>query len=320
MAKKYAAKKREIEQLSNNLAKCDQVIASLKDDLFLAKKKKKDSAISTSTNQGPSLPTLLEVPTVSRIDSSFYPTQEQRPNTAPSATLEDVLSTDSSTSNSSVTLHIIKASQAIYLQMKVDPSITIQNLTNKMASRLLLSGSYSDDFESCSLFFKDKEMINMSRSISDYQVTNNSALVLMPRRSMSSLGEKKKETVQDDVTPSETSNDEKDISLPLQTSNVNVESKLEEILVLFMLFKKYQIIVQREIIQLKRRKVPLTLKTYTLIVLLLPPPMKKKMIVMKQGTAATIMMVHRINLNQRMKVVKTPRMHPIIPMKMQPKK
>ena len=105
MAKKYTAKKREIEQLSTNLAKCDEVIASLKDDLFQAKKKK-DRAISTNT--GPSLPTLLELPTVSRIDSSFYPTQEQRPNTAPSAALEDI-STDSSTSNPSLTLHIIKA-------------------------------------------------------------------------------------------------------------------------------------------------------------------------------------------------------------------
>ena len=160
MAKKYAAKKREIEQLSSNLAKCDEVIASLKDDLFQAKKKKDRAA---STNQGPSLPTLLEVPTISRIDSSFYPTQEQRPNEA-YATLEDISSTNSSTtSNSSVTLHIIKSSHAIYLQMKVDPCITIK-------------------------------------------------------------------TVQVDVPPSETSNVEKDIPQPLQTSNVNVESKLEEIL------------------------------------------------------------------------------------------
>ena len=229
MAKKYAAKKREIEQLSNNLAKCDEKIASLKDDLFQAKKKK-DRAIST--NQGPAMPTLLEVPTISRIDSSFYPTQEQRPNKA-YATLEDISSTNSSTtSNSSVTLHIIKASHAIYLQMKVDPCITIQNLTNKIASRLLLSGSYSDDFESCSLFFKDKQLINMSRSISDYQVVNNSALVLMPRRSSTStlLDEKEKKTAQEDLPPSETSNVEKDIPTPLQTSNRNVESKLEEIL------------------------------------------------------------------------------------------
>ena len=227
MAKKYAAKKREIEQLSNNLAKCDEVIASLKDDLYQAKKKKDRSA-----TQGPAMPTLLEVPTISRIDSSFYPTQEQRPKTA-SAALDDISSTDSSTtSNSSVTLHIIKASHAIYLQMKVDPCITIQNLTNKIASRLLLSGSYSDDFEYCSLFFKDKQLSNMSRSISEYQMVNNSALVLMPRRSSTStlLDEKEEETVQDDIPPSETSNVEKDVSLPLQTSNVNVESKLEEIL------------------------------------------------------------------------------------------
>jgi len=115
--------------------------------------------------------------------------------------------------------------------MKVDPSITIQNLTNKIASRLLLSGSYSDDFESCSLFFKDEELINMSRSISDYQVVNESALILMPSSSTSTLlDEKEEETVQDDIPTSETSNVEKDISLPLQTSNVNVESKLEEIL------------------------------------------------------------------------------------------
>jgi len=226
MAKKYAAKKRMIEQLSNNLAKCDETIASLKDDLHQAKKKK-DSVVST--NQGPSMPTLLEIPSVSRVDSSFYPTQEQRPNTA-SAALEDMSSTDSSTSNSSVTLHIIKASHAIYLQMKVDPCITIQNLTNKIASRLLLSGSYSDDFESCSLFFKEKELINLSRSISDYQMVDNTALVLMPCRSISSLDEKEEEMVQDDATPSETSNVEKDIPPPLQTSNVNVESKLEEIL------------------------------------------------------------------------------------------
>ena len=226
MAKKYAAKKREIEQLSSNLAKCDEKIASLKDDLFQAKKKK-DHAIST--NQGPSLPILLEVPTVSRIDSSFYPTQEQRPNEA-SATLEDISSTNSSTSNPSLTLHIIKASHAIYLQMKVDPSITIQNLTNKIASRLLLSGNYSDDFESCSLFFKDNELSNLSTSISDYQVTNNSALVLMPSSTSTVHEKEEEETVQEDVPPSETSTVEKDISLPLQTSNIDVESKLEEIL------------------------------------------------------------------------------------------
>jgi len=228
MAKKYTAKKREIEQLSSNLTKCDEVIASLKDDLYQAKKKK-DRVVST--NPGPPMPTLLELPTISRIDSSFYPTQEQRPNTA-SAALEDMSSTDSSTSNPSLTLHIIKSSHAIYLQMKVDPYITTQNLTNKIASRLLLSGSYSDDFESCSLFFRDKELINMSRSISDYQVVNNSALVLMPRRISTStlLDEKKEQIVQEDVPPSETSNVEKDKSLPLQTSNVNVESKLEEIL------------------------------------------------------------------------------------------
>ena len=198
------------------MTKCDEEIATLKDELFHQNKCMRESMINTKPSAESAEP---EQP-VARIDASQYPSQERRPTTAPSH-LEEMSSTESSTnasasagSNNEICLHIVSSSHGLYIQMKVCDDLTVLNLKNKLASRLLLLGNYSIDLEAYSLSHKEQELSDSSLSLNQCQIGNGAALVLMPQRQPvpPSHEEKKEEQVVDQVITS------------------NVESKLDEIL------------------------------------------------------------------------------------------
>ena len=188
-------------------------------------------------NTKPSVETEPEQP-VARIDTSQFPSQERRPTTAPSH-LEEMSSTESSTNASAsasptneICLHIVSSSHGLYIQMKVCDDLTILNLKNKLASRLLLIGTQID-FEQLSLYHKEHELNDSSVSLNQCHIGNDAALVLTPRRQpVPPSSEEKEEQVVEVVTSKvESKLDEilravralstKDMSVPLQDDNDN---------------------------------------------------------------------------------------------------
>jgi len=219
LAKKYSAKKREIETLSKNLAAQDVEIATLRDELHNMKPSTGVSLKSTEE-------AMNRASVVSRrIDPSLYPSQERRPNTAP-AGLEDLSSRSSSLSTSAsqeggspIFLQIVLSTHALCIRMNVDDSVTILNLKNKLASRLLVAVDHSVDVGQYELYYKDEKLKYQYRTLKDYQVVNDAALILMPRPA-----EKESEnTTVIESTGTETSNAEG------QEKNFDIKSKLEEL-------------------------------------------------------------------------------------------
>jgi hypothetical protein len=175
--------KREIESLTTEVAK-------LKDELYWS------SMVHTSP---------------SRVDPSRYPTQEPSTVSAKKTTsfFEDstfsllldrstkkktaatpssiksvcVVSKDHdenlTSTNGAICLNIVSSSNAILLQMNVEESTTVQKLKNKILSRLLIDSDL--DFATHSLYHRDLELDDHSRNLDHYQISDNAALVFMPR-------------------------------------------------------------------------------------------------------------------------------------------
>jgi hypothetical protein len=78
-----------------------------------------------------------------------------------------------------IRLNIVSSSSAILLQMNVEESITVQKLKNKILSCLLIDSDV--DFATHSLYYRDLELDDHSRSLDHYHVSDNAALVFMPR-------------------------------------------------------------------------------------------------------------------------------------------
>ena len=157
-------------------------------------------------------------------NASHYPTQERRPTalsvSGPDPSTLEEMSSDGSNgdadNNKTIRLHIVSSSHALYLQLKVDPSLTILNLKNKLSSRLLLQGNCSIDFQEYSLYHKDEELNDSSQSLEDCHIGNDDAIVLGKRRvATDDVAEPEPREVQDVVSHNNLS---------------NIESKLEEIL------------------------------------------------------------------------------------------
>ncbi|KAL7548868.1 hypothetical protein ACHAWF_012134 [Thalassiosira exigua] len=179
LAKKYAAKKREMESLSRNLSRQDAEVASLRDELYYHR-----SFVKTSLSaNGDESKKDVEVGAVSRVDPSLYPSQERRQTTS------DVKGEDASSSDSSamsgglegtLRLHIAASSHACMFTLNVEDSLSVQNLKNKVVSRLLAKSNFCGGVD-YALFHKDNELKDPSQTLKECQVVSNAALVLMPR-------------------------------------------------------------------------------------------------------------------------------------------
>jgi hypothetical protein len=154
LAKKYSAKKREVQTLSKSPH--HQQIAS------------QGSRASWPTAISSRSPCL---------------SQECHPLKSTHDSNEDASKPEPTLSNESFHLHIVSSTNALYLRMNVENSITVQNLKNKLIGRLLLAdGSRDTNFDSHSLYYMDSELKDSSRTLNKYQVGNGAALVFMPRR------------------------------------------------------------------------------------------------------------------------------------------
>jgi hypothetical protein len=159
LAKKYSAKKREIETLSK---------LPLHPQL-------------TSPGSRASWPFAK---TSSTCSHSLCPTHECNLIKSPDVIDEDASSkfTATTLNTDSFHLNVISSTNAIYLRLNVEESITVQNLKNRLISRLLLAdGAGKTNFDSHSLYYKDNELKDSSRTLNDYQVGNGEAIVFMPR-------------------------------------------------------------------------------------------------------------------------------------------
>ncbi|KAL3770204.1 hypothetical protein ACHAWU_009144 [Discostella pseudostelligera] len=154
LAKKYSAKKREIQTLS----------------------KSPHHQQTASPGSRASWP-----PVISSRSPSL--SQECHPLKSTHGSNEDTSKPEPTLSNESFHLHIVSSTNALYLRMNVENSITVQNLKNKLIGRLLLAdGTCDTNFDLHSLYFKDIELKDSTRTLNNYQVGNGAALVFMPRR------------------------------------------------------------------------------------------------------------------------------------------
>ena len=176
LAEMHASQKIDIGKLATDLAKKDGEVANLKDELYWTK------MVPASS---------------SRVDPSLYPSQEPYSVSVKksSSLFEDsafsllidrsaskkkmIAMTPPRETNGTIRLHIVSSTDAIVLQMNVEGSTTIQKLKNQILSRLLIDSNV--DFETHSLYHRDRELKDTPRSLDQYHVANNDALVFMPR-------------------------------------------------------------------------------------------------------------------------------------------
>ena len=176
LAEMHTSQKIDIGKLATDLAKKDGEVANLKDELYWTK------MVPASS---------------SRVDPSLYPSQEPYSVSVKksSSLFEDsafsllidrsaskkkmIAMTPPRETNGTIRLHIVSSTDAILLQMNVEGSTTIQKLQNQILSRLLIDSNV--DFEMHSLYHRDRELKDTPRSLDQYHVANNDALVFMPR-------------------------------------------------------------------------------------------------------------------------------------------
>ena len=192
LAEMHTSQKMEIVKLRTDLAEKDREVVNLKDELYW---------------------TQMVPPSPSRVDPSLYPSQEpcsvsvkksasffedsaysfllDRSGSkkkmialTPPRSMKAVPKypkdrDDDGETNGTIGLHIVSSTDAILLQMNVEGSTTIQKLKNQILSRLLIVSNV--DFETHSLYHRDRELKDTHRSLDQHNVANNDALVLMPR-------------------------------------------------------------------------------------------------------------------------------------------
>ena len=205
LARKYAAKKVEIEELKTTVAGGDAEVAMLRDELH-------DMKHATATGNA------LD----RRVDPSLYPSQERCPTSATPTSLENLSPgspVDASKGFGCICLHIVLASQATYLQISAEDSISVDELEKVATEKFGLDAEHS-------LYHKNEELKDKSQPLRLCDIKNDAALVLVPRPTTS-------DTVPDIATEVKTLNLEprlKDVAskspkeLALQ-SHVSVQEK-----------------------------------------------------------------------------------------------
>ena len=110
------------------------------------------------------------------------PSQDCDPVKSPDASNDGTSKPTSTLRKEHFHLHIVSSTNALYIRMNVEHSITVQNLKNKLVSRLLLAeGTSNTNFDSHLLYYKDNELKDSSRTLNYYQIENGAGLVFMPR-------------------------------------------------------------------------------------------------------------------------------------------
>jgi len=166
LARKYASKKREVENLSKNLARQDAEVATLRDELHHTKEIMKN----------------VESPTaVARFDACLFPPQERRGEVEASlekhcVSHESSESSDSSERQNFVQLNVVSSNHGRYVSLSVSPSIAVQDLKKKLIEKLQNDNVNS---ELWSITFKGKHLVHPLQTINEAGIdANNNALVL----------------------------------------------------------------------------------------------------------------------------------------------
>lgn len=210
LAKKYAAKKREMEVLSRNLAGQDAAVASLRDELHYTKQQLMNDGGRTSN-------------IVARVDPSHFPSQQQRrievdlnnhdvdDEASSSESFSSKSSKPAATSNDTIQIHVVSSVHGKYLMLDVSDSITIRNLKELIFGQLDSSDGTSElfSFDAYAISHKGIALKDQSQTLVDAGVVDSSALILAP--------------VQHRASPS--GNDGSSVSS-------NVASKLQELIAL----------------------------------------------------------------------------------------
>lgn len=161
----------------NNLTRQDELVATLRDELYHCKEALKRAEEQQSHGQG-----------VLRVDHSMFPSQERRINLSSSSSDspddDDVLSMDGDSidiSTTKIKLHVVSPTHGLHIPLIVDDeTCTIQTLQNKILDEHREGSSI--DFEQWSLYYKD-QVVQSSGTLKEYQITNDSALVILPTSS-----------------------------------------------------------------------------------------------------------------------------------------
>ncbi|KAL7482700.1 hypothetical protein ACHAW6_008358 [Cyclotella cf. meneghiniana] len=166
LARKYASKKREVENLSKNLARQDAEVATLRDELHHTKEIMKE----------------VESPTaVARLDACLFPSQERRGEVVTGLEKHGVSHESSKTFDSSegqnvVQLNVVSSNHGRYLSLSVCPSITVQDLKKKLIEKL---NNDHINSELWSVTFKGKHLGNPLQTINEAGIdADNNAIVL----------------------------------------------------------------------------------------------------------------------------------------------
>jgi hypothetical protein len=158
LAKKYAAKKREVGSLSQNLARQDVEVATLRDELHHIKELMRNQQESPTA--------------VATFDPSLYPSQEKREEAGTGVVEENV--------EDAIQLHIISSIHGMYLSLSVCPSITVQDVMKQLTEQL------PDDSSSAlwCITFKGQCLNDPTQSLDNVGIdaTNNSIVLEMKAR------------------------------------------------------------------------------------------------------------------------------------------
>jgi hypothetical protein len=172
LAKKYAAKKREVESLSKNLARQDAEVATLRDELHYSR--------------------LNESPTeVAKLNPSFFPSQERRDDveTVPAedvaieepashpSTAGESTNIPSAESTNLIQLNVVSSVHGKFVFLGVSSSITVQDLKKVLLEQLPAIEALGA--EVLSISFKGKRLDDPGQTIDDIGVdADNNTLVL----------------------------------------------------------------------------------------------------------------------------------------------
>ncbi|KAL7472928.1 hypothetical protein ACHAXS_013310 [Conticribra weissflogii] len=186
LAKKYAAKKREMDMLSKNLARQDAVVAALRDEIHYSKEvvRRYETRRSTDPGSSPALATFVKQDqdrasveeNVIRTDPSLYPSQERR---KVSNQIDDFSPhvPKFSESDGAIRLHVVISSVGKYIELNVVDSITIQSLKEKIVDAMLDGLDECKFPESFTLSYLGNNLEDLSQTVKECGIENNVAIV-----------------------------------------------------------------------------------------------------------------------------------------------
>ena len=158
---------------AKNLRRQDEVVATLKDELFHCKE-----ALKKAEEQSPDVSRMDH----RRMDHNMFPSQERRFSSSSSDSDDDEDDSEQPITNDAteIKLHIVLPHQGLYIPLIVDETFTLRTLQNKII------GSKREgcgiDFEQWSLYYQNQK-VQCTGTLKDHQIMNDSALVLLPSSS-----------------------------------------------------------------------------------------------------------------------------------------